>query len=231
MVELGGHAAVLKRHVRGGLLGRVCRVLSPEASALAIGEGRLSRLVWITERFRARGGRTPLFLGWLQVGRGGPFRVLYSATERIPGAESLSAALADRPEERRSTLAALAQQLAAWHHAGLRHPDLNAGNILTSRSPAVGLWVIDLDRAGLGRDVSGPARAGMLARLVRSLAHQGLEPRGRESRRLVLLYARERALLEGLPHSRHRDLARRLLRGLSWRRRLFVLHGLPGTGA
>ena len=227
MLDLGGHAAVLKRHARGGLLGRVCRALSPEAPALTLGHRRLVRVTGITERFRARGGRTPPVLGWLSVRRGGPFRILYSATERIPGATSLAAVLADEPEGRRRLITELGAHLAWSHHAGLHHPDLNAGNILRSRGPAAGFWVIDLDRAGLGRQVGGSARARMVARLFRSLAHQGLEPRGREALRLVLVYARERTLLEALPHERRRELGRRLLRGLSWRRRLFVLHGLP----
>ncbi|MGH7536350.1 MAG: lipopolysaccharide kinase InaA family protein, partial [Gemmatimonadales bacterium] len=227
MLDIGGRDAVLKRHARGGLFGRLCRVLSPDAPAIYLGHGRLARLAELTHRFEARGGRTPRFLGWIEVRRRGPFRSHYSATERVPGAEPLPVALSGEPARRREALAHLASHLAAWHQAGLRHPDLNSGNILRSRGPDSSIWVIDLDRSRLGRNVGAAARARMLARLFRSLAHQKLEPGRRESLRLASLYARERVLLEGLPHVRRRSLARTLLRGLAWRRQLFVVHGLP----
>ncbi len=54
--SLGGRAAVLKQHRRGGLAGRLLRPLPGGLDALYLGDGRLRRTRAVTARVRARGG-------------------------------------------------------------------------------------------------------------------------------------------------------------------------------
>ncbi len=75
-------------------------------------------------------------------------------------------------------LAAVAAALKACHDAGLRHADLNAGNILVE--PAAGsprILLIDLDKAEFVPTLAWPDRVSQLGRLHRSLAKEGLLPR------------------------------------------------------
>lgn len=85
-------------------------------------------------------------------------------TQRIPGAQPLSARLALAPISE-SVWAALGACVGRFHDAGVCHADLNAGNLLldTGDHP----WLIDFDRGRLR--IPGEWRQRNLARLLRSL--------------------------------------------------------------
>lgn len=99
------------------------------------------------------------------------------AMREIDGAMTLLEHLAAHPED--DLVALLAAELRGLHEAGLRHPDLNLGNVLVvSRPYGPRLVFVDLDRARLE---AGPlalaARRRSLARLRRSAAK--MDPAGR----------------------------------------------------
>ncbi len=230
--SLGGRAAVLTQHRRGGLGGRLLRPLPGGLDALYLGDGRLRRTRAVTARFRARGGAAPEALAWLSRRRG-LLRQLYSASAEWRGGLTADQILdRSRKPGREAWLAAAGRALARWHQAGLVHPDLNLGNILArqpaGRRPGPGdLVVIDLDGAALAQRPGTAVRARALARLERSaLKVLGREAPGpRQRLRLLAAYGREWAEHEGKPPQEGDRLVRRLLPALRRRRRLFPLHG------
>jgi len=230
---VAGVPAVLKVHRRGGLPARVAALLPGDGAGLFNGPGRAVRMVAVSRTFAARGGRTPDALGWLSR-REGLWCRLYSAAAEVAGSVTLDRALAATAGgHRQRLLVALGRALAGWHHAGLVHRDLNAGNILVvgggeQDGAAPELWVIDLESARLCRRPSPSRRAAALARLERSvlkiLGEQAPGPR--ERLRLLGAYAMEWSLLSACPPHRAAGLARTLLAPLRRRRLLYPLHGV-----
>jgi 3-deoxy-D-manno-octulosonic acid kinase len=101
-------------------------------------------------------------------------------TAEVPGVVPLLDALrAAADDARRRALAAGAGRVvAAMHHAGVFHADLNMTNLLAPLSGAVEVTVLDFDRARLASGPLGPrARRSNLERLARSL--RKLDPAGR----------------------------------------------------
>jgi glycosyltransferase involved in cell wall biosynthesis len=231
--EVAGVPAVLKVHRRGGLPARICGLLPGDGAGLFPGPQRAVRMVDVSRALAARGGRTPEALGWLSRRRG-PWVRLYSAAAEIAGAATLDQALQGSTGGKRTQLlVSLGRALARWHHAGLIHRDLNAGNILVvdgkaGDSTGQKMWVIDLESARLCRSPSRSRRATALARLERSLLKiLGAEAPGpRERLRVLGAYAMEWSLLEGRPPRRAAGMARGLLGPLGRRRLLYPLHGV-----
>jgi hypothetical protein len=156
---------VIRRGRRGGTMGGLL-----VDRYLRLGEPRQLRELAVSERARAAGVRTPEVKAvvlaatrWFVRGD--------VATEYIGESEDL-AALGFGAGER-----SVEAQHAAWRAAGhlirelaaarLFHPDLNLKNILIRFTPGgPEAWVLDLDRARMGRSDA----AAMWARLQRSLA-------------------------------------------------------------
>jgi 3-deoxy-D-manno-octulosonic acid kinase len=151
---------VVVRHNRhGGLLGRLTRdlFLAPTRApheldmALALGQ---------------RGVPTPDVVAFVLYPPGGIFQRSDVVSKEITGGRDLADIVTrDGGPERAAALAATATLVAAMAHAGARHADLNAKNILVTYETA---YVLDLDRVTLG-DAPTEALEANLARLGRSL--------------------------------------------------------------
>jgi 3-deoxy-D-manno-octulosonic acid kinase len=115
----------------------------------------------------------------------------------VAGGRPLLEVLRESP--RQDLMAGLAQSLRLLHDAGLRHPDLNLGNLLVvSGLEGSRVVVVDLDRAHLqGSPLDDEPRRRGLRRLRRSAAK--LDPQGR------WLPPRELDRMEELYWSRNRD--------------------------
>lgn len=100
--------------------------------------------------------------------RRGPFYRGALLTRRIPGAEPLPEA-AGRMES--ADWKKLGKLLTKAASTGLRHPDLNAGNILLDATGK--FWLLDFDRARLTGNAVDPGP--MVRRLQRSLQKLGIE--------------------------------------------------------
>ena len=148
---------------------------------------------WLHDRYLAAGGARPLveLRASLEVARrgvstpavvagavypAGPFYRADLVTEEIPGGVDLAGVLFERrsaaitPSDALSAAGRLVVALAA---AGVRHPDLNAGNIVLQAGPAgPRAWVVDLDGCRLG-DASSGAMDALRRRLERSLRKLG----------------------------------------------------------
>lgn len=125
----------------------------------------------VSVRLRALGISTPEVLAALAI----PARPGYRAdlaTEWIEPGHDLLALLAPNlypAADRRAGLAAAGREVGRAHRAGLDHPDLNVGNLfLQPAGHGWRAWLLDLDRAAIGRASTDAARRNV-ARLVRSL--------------------------------------------------------------
>ncbi len=173
------------RHYRRG--GAVARWLGDRY--LGAGEPRPLRELRISVAARARRVPTPEVLA-LALYPAGAFYRADLATAEIPQAMDLAESLwaehagADDPSARMAALAAAGALLRELAAAGVRHPDLNAKNILLATADsgsmdglpatpaaAEGLvaWVLDLDGARVGPPLSWRRRREAEARLERSL--------------------------------------------------------------
>lgn len=164
---------VVRHFHRGGAIGPVLG-----DRYLARGVPRPFREASASQMVRGRGIPTPRVIA-ASVYRAGPFYRGDLVTELVPEAEELSeilfdpdrtglAGTADRKEALRETGALVAKMA----RAGVRHPDLNAKNILLQWSggrPTA--YVLDLDRTTVGKARSSTSAIAdsMLSRLLRSL--------------------------------------------------------------
>ncbi len=169
MDELGGRGqavgvmlaegpAVLRRFRRGGLIAKLSadRFLGLRAEA-----SRAFREYRVLAFLKAQSLPVPEPLA-ASFEPAGPFYRAALLMRRIAGARQL-AVLA--PGLERRDWAQLNETLARFFSVGLRHPDLNARNIVRD---ATGQWyLLDFDRASIRSD--GINEAGMRRRLARSL--------------------------------------------------------------
>lgn len=227
MGPLAGRDAVIKLHRHGGLVGRLLDSLPGHRAEMWMGTARVRHEMWVGETGRARGAPLPEPLGWLAV-RAGLLRRLYAVTARVADAVPLDRALqASAGSAHVGLVRAAARAVARLHHAGVRHGDLNMGNLLWSEAIRE-VIVIDLARAHLRPRLGADDRARDLARLERSaLKILGAEAvSGRERWRFLAAYQQERAWLEPLPDRRRST--QDLLGVLRRYRLLFPLHGVTG---
>ncbi|MBY6205106.1 3-deoxy-D-manno-octulosonic acid kinase [Halomonas denitrificans] len=155
--------AVLKRYHRGGLVRHVVRRRYAWAGlerARSVRELRVLRALFdadlpVPEPLAAH------------VRRVGPVYEAALLTARIEGARPLSEVASDFDAARWADVDALVERFA---RAGLRHPDLNATNLLVT--PDDRLWMVDFDRATITHRPVNPAP--MHARLARSLDKLGI---------------------------------------------------------
>jgi tRNA A-37 threonylcarbamoyl transferase component Bud32 len=115
---------------------------------------------------------TPEIVAYATYPAGGPLRRADVATLEIPNGRDLGALLADTAPgaARTESWAAVARLLARMTQAGVRHPDLNAANILLApdENGALDGWLLDVDRVWF--DAPGHPRVleANLRRLTRS---------------------------------------------------------------
>jgi len=163
-VETPAGPAVLRQFLRGGW---VARWVTDRYLYLGQQRSRAFREFDLLQDLFDRGLPVPKPLAALCDQSGLAYRAALIMTE-IGGARTL-AEIAEElsPDD----WAALRTTLGAFFEVGLRHPDLNAKNILRDHD---GRWfLIDFDRARLAR---GPVAPGpMIRRLQRSLDRLGLQ--------------------------------------------------------
>jgi len=172
-IAVPGGVALVRPCRRGGLLGNIVRTVYLDGA-------RFVRELAVADALHRRGIPTPEIIAAVrrEVVRGA-YRGEIIVRE-VPGAVDLAEALRTLPdgdagtERKRQVLCATARLIRQAHDAGLRHPDLNARNILLA--PDGTALVIDLDRAELADELSLADRTAMLARLYRSLHKLGLAP-------------------------------------------------------
>jgi 3-deoxy-D-manno-octulosonic acid kinase len=164
--EPGGSARWAVRHYRRG--GAMARLLGDRYRR--IGPSRPVREVGASQDARARGVRTPAVVAGAAYDFGGPWAGLYRAdlvTELVTGAASLARLVAERTAPLTDPLRGSGRLVRALARAGVRHPDLSAGNVLID---ALGqAWIVDLDRARTETPTGVREGRAMLARLERSV--------------------------------------------------------------
>ena len=170
----GGASAVVRHYVHGGLLRKVTgdRFASSE---------RFFREVRVSEHLRKNGVDTPEVLGLLvQGGRLGFCRGAL-ATRMVPGGRDLLEFLRSRegeelaasPASKRALAKAAAVSVRKMHDAGVSHADLHIKNMLLAQDGRV--FILDLDRAGLHKNLGTARRLANLIRLGRSVEKTGMD--------------------------------------------------------
>jgi len=166
----GGETLILKKNRRGGLYGRLFGDIH-RTDYRAIGEIILGESAWkkgVPVALMAFAMSAPAGEGRLAKYRRG-----YSASIKVPGARNLMEWLSGDGDEteRRAVIAATGYAINRAHNRGLKHGDLNLGNILVVRSEQgeYGAWLIDLSHSTLGGALSFKPRVENLVRLYRSL--------------------------------------------------------------
>ncbi len=163
VIEVGGHAVVIRRHRRGGALRHLLpdRFRSPDRAVeeLAVTAELASRGVLVAEPLAALAHRAGL-----------GFELAF-ATILVRDSSPLPDFVARYPALRHAALRGAGALVARAFAAGLRHPDLHPGNLLAraSATGTVDIVLIDLDRARLVATVSEAQRDAMLVRMARWL--------------------------------------------------------------
>ena len=179
VAELGGRGqalaidsplgeAVLRTYHRGGMV----RHLSTSSYVYTGGDRTRPFAEWrVTRALFNAGMQVPEPLA-AAFERHGIFYTGALLTRRIPDAKPLPEA-AERMGS--SDWRALGQLLGEAAHAGLRHPDLNANNILLDAQGK--FWLLDFDRAHIVDIAAGNAfdPVPMIDRLQRSMRKLGIE--------------------------------------------------------
>lgn len=168
----GGEGRWVVRHYRRG--GWMAPLLGDRY--LGVGTPRPFAEVEASEETRARGVRTPRVLA-AAVYPGGAFYRGDLVTEFVPGSRDLAEVLfgggrkgLSGSVDRREALRAAGELIRRMARAGIRHPDMNAKNVLLEWAGAAPTpWLVDLDRVSVEDEGDGPLADGMHRRLVRSL--------------------------------------------------------------
>ena len=171
-----GGTAYVRRYRHGGLLRHLLGEL------YALWPPRAWRELAATEAARGAGIVAPevLAAAALPIAPGVPLSLVHRGvlvTRALDGRRALSVALraATDDGERRRWVQSAWREIRRLHDAGIRHPDTNVSNLLAGDDPAMGLAVIDFDRArALGHPVGAFHRALARRRLSRSVAKLAL---------------------------------------------------------
>jgi hypothetical protein len=161
----GGPRIVVRRSRHGGMLASLTgdRFIAPT---------RAPRELRTALRLQRLGIPTPEVVAYATYPAGGPLRRADVATREVPEARDLGALLAETSpgDARADGWAAVSRLLARMRDAGVRHPDLNAANVLLApdENGALDAWLLDVDRVWF--DAPGHPRifAANLRRLMRS---------------------------------------------------------------
>lgn len=156
---------IIRPCVHGGLWGRLARDLYP-------GPGRVRREILRSERLAQMGIPTPRIQAALFY-PAGPFFRMEVATSFIQGGRDLNDILSSRPlaGQRSRIFSAVRRLCEQLQRHGLRHPDLNARNILLSPtgSGSWNAWLLDVDAVRFGDPASPAVDTANRHRLLRSL--------------------------------------------------------------
>jgi tRNA A-37 threonylcarbamoyl transferase component Bud32 len=161
-----GTPVVVRHSQHGGML-------APLTRDLFLTPTRAPAELAISERLRAAGIRTPAVVAYAVYSAFGPLCRADVVTERVVGLDLPAALNAwSSQQERHGIRVAVSRMMELLWLKGVRHPDLNAKNILLSRDgDSYHAWVIDVDRVEF-RAPSDEHPQAMLAnsmRLARSL--------------------------------------------------------------
>jgi len=159
----GTGALVVRPCVHGGWWGRV-------AGDLYLGPSRVVREILAADRLHRMKIPTPQVEAVLFY-PAGPFVRMEVVTRKIPESQDLVQRLASRPgpAERYRIYSAVRKLLAQLHRQGIRHPDLNARNILLSGKGSSTAWLLDVDAVQFDTPSSTTADTANRNRLLRSL--------------------------------------------------------------
>ena len=162
-IETPAGPAVLRRYLRGGMMRHVNR----DRYWFAGADTTRPFAEWrVTRKLHRAGLPVPEPLA-AAFERYGPFYRAALLTHRISDARPLPELATRLQPDGWSRIGAMLRRFA---EAGLRHPDINATNILVDDAGSP--WLLDFDRA---RIVEGSFNVGpMLGRLQRSLAKLGI---------------------------------------------------------
>jgi len=172
-IALPDGVALVRRCRRGGLFARIL-------GDVYLDGNRFLREIAVADAIHRRGIPTPEVIAGI---RREVFPGVYRAeiiSREVPGACDLAEALDALPSgeagaaRKRELLLASARLVRQIHDAGLRHPDLNARNILMAADDTA--MILDLDRAELVDRLPLRDRVAHIARLYRSLHKLGLGP-------------------------------------------------------
>lgn len=170
IVTVAGRRRVVRHYHRGGA---AARVLGDRH--LRLGRPRPVLELHASERARRGGIATPRVVAGAWYAAGAFYRADL-VTDYVPDSTDLAAVLfgGSDPDRRRDALHATGSLIARMAAIGLRHPDLNARNVLlTEAGSRLEAVLVDLDRAR-APETPRPISAGpMLDRLLRSLAKIG----------------------------------------------------------
>ena len=159
----GGGSMVVRPCVHGGWWGRV-------AGDLYFGPSRVRREILAAERLNRMKIPTPQVEAVLFY-PAGPFVRIEVATRQIPESQDLVQRLASRPApgQRSLIFSAVRKLLSQLHRQGIRHPDLNARNLLLSSSGSYTAWLLDVDAVQFDAPSSPTVDTANRNRLLRSL--------------------------------------------------------------
>jgi len=159
----GAGTLVVRPCVHGGWWGRV-------AGDLYFGPSRVRREILAADRLHRMKIPTPQVEAVLFY-PAGPFVRIEVATRKIPESHDLVQWLASRPgpAERHRIFSAARKLLAQLHRQGIRHPDLNARNILLSGSGPSTAWLLDVDAVQFENASSTTVDTANRNRLLRAL--------------------------------------------------------------
>lgn len=159
----GDGRLVLKQMRRGGMLARF-------RGDRYCGTGRLLRNLTVAMEAIRRGAPTPTPVLLLLRRRSGPSWEAWLGVEEIAGATDLRKRLSAGGSPGDEELCAAMRAVRALHDAGVVHPDLNLGNVLTRRDrEGWSGFIVDLDGARiLDRPATIRARRRALRRIERS---------------------------------------------------------------
>lgn len=156
---------LLRPCVHGGLWGRLARDLYP-------GPSRVRREILWSERLSRLGIPTPRIQAALFYPVG-PFFRMEVATSFIPEGRDLNDLLSSRPlaGQRSRIFSAVRKLFEQLHRHGVRHPDLNARNILLAPagSGSWNAWLLDVDAVRFGDSGNPAVDTANRHRLLRSL--------------------------------------------------------------
>lgn len=159
----GAGVLVVRPCVHGGWWGRI-------AGDLYLGPARVRREIQAGQRLDRLKIPTPAVEAVLFY-PAGPLVRIEVVTRMIPESRDLVGRLFSRPgaAERQRIFAAVRKLLAQLHRQGIRHPDLNARNILLSGSGSSTAWLLDVDAVQFGTPSSTTVDTANRNRLLRSL--------------------------------------------------------------
>ena len=159
----GAGTLVVRPCVHGGWWGRV-------AGDLYLGPHRVRREILAAQRLHHMKIPTPPAEAVLFY-PAGPFLRMEMVTRLIPASRDLVALLSSRPgpAERKRIFSSVRKLFVQLHRQGVRHPDLNARNILLTTSGPSAAWLLDVDGVCFESPSSPSADTANRNRLLRSL--------------------------------------------------------------